>query len=75
MHVMAPDFGKTGSERSLTWARTALAALVPKGVEMAHPIQFMISCGKVVDETLAAAVHIDADWIVLGMMPTSICGP
>ncbi len=67
MHVMKSDFGKTGSERSLTWAKTALASLVPKGVEMAHPVQFMTSCGKVVDETLAAAVHIDADWIVVGI--------
>ncbi len=69
MHVMNPDFGKTGSERSLTWARTALAELVPKGVEFAHPVQFVTTCGKVVEEVLAAAAHIEADWLVLGVDP------
>lgn len=67
LHVLSPDFGKTSSERSMTWARTALAELLPNDVEMPHPVQFMTTCGKVVEEVLAAAVHIDADWLVLGV--------
>jgi nucleotide-binding universal stress UspA family protein len=67
LHVMTPDFGETGSERLLTWAGTALSELVPKGVELAQPVQFMTICGKVIDEILAASIRISADWIVLGV--------
>ena len=67
LHVMTPDFGKKGSERSLTWAANALSALVPEGREFARPVQFVTVCGKVMEEILNAATRINADWIVLGV--------
>ncbi len=67
LHVMTPDFGKRGSERSLTWARNALSELVPPGVELTRPVQFMTVCGKVTEEILNAATRVNADWIVLGV--------
>jgi len=67
LHVMTPDFGKKGSERSLTWATNALSALVPQGREFARPVQFVTVCGKVSEEILNAATRTNADWIVLGV--------
>ena len=67
LHVMTPDFGKEGSERSLTWAEKALSALIPQEGELARPVQFASVCGKVIEEILSAATRINADWIVLGV--------
>ncbi len=67
LHVMTPEFGSKGSERSLTWARNALSELVPGGAELAKPVQFITVYGKVTEEILNAATHIAADWIVLGV--------
>jgi nucleotide-binding universal stress UspA family protein len=67
LHVMTPDFGKKGSERSVTWGRNALSALVPPKGELGQPVQFMTVCGKAIEEILSAATRINADWIVLGI--------
>lgn len=69
LHVMTPEFGSKGSERSLTWARNALSQLVPSDAELARPVQFITVYGKVIEEILNAAIHIGADWIVLGVDP------
>ncbi|AXC14475.1 Universal stress protein family [Acidisarcina polymorpha] len=68
LHVMSPDVGRAhNSERTLTWARHALEALIPKGAELTPPVQTIATCGSLVDEILTTAATSKADWIVLGV--------
>jgi nucleotide-binding universal stress UspA family protein len=68
LHVMSPDAtAGHNSERTLTWARNAMKALTPSGVEFVPPVQTMAACGHLVEEILAAAIEIHADWIILGV--------
>jgi nucleotide-binding universal stress UspA family protein len=68
LHVMSRDGeGIHNSERTLSWARNAMLAMTPQGVQFVPPIQTMASCGHLVAEILSAANRTQADWIILGV--------
>jgi nucleotide-binding universal stress UspA family protein len=68
LHVLDPEVKKSiNPERTLTWAKNALAALVPSSVDLVPPIQTNATCGNLIEEILAASATMKIDWIVLGV--------
>jgi len=68
LHVLDRDVEQTvNRERTLTWAKNALMALVPKSDGLALPVHARATYGKLVEEILGAAIQTGADWIVLGV--------
>jgi nucleotide-binding universal stress UspA family protein len=68
LHVLDRDVEQTvNRERTLTWAKNALMALVPKSGGLALPVNARAIYGRLVEEILSAATQTGADWIVLGV--------
>ncbi len=68
LHVLDSDIGKSiNPGRALTWARNALAAIVPNAGGLLPPVRTISKCGNLVDEILSTATSTKVDWIVLGI--------
>jgi nucleotide-binding universal stress UspA family protein len=67
LHVLDQDIEQSmDPERTKSWAKNALDALVPDGTNLAPPVHTSVTSGKLDEEVLKAAAQTGADWIVLG---------
>ncbi len=67
LHVLDQDIEQSmDPERTKSWAKNALDALVPDATNLAPPVHTTVTSGKLDEEVLKAAIQTNADWIVLG---------
>jgi nucleotide-binding universal stress UspA family protein len=67
LHVLEQEVtNEINPGRTNDWAKHALEALAAKGVNLASPVQTMVTTGAVAPEILKAAEQTNTDWIVLG---------
>jgi nucleotide-binding universal stress UspA family protein len=67
LHVLDRDVNQSiDPDRSISWAKNALDALIPDATSPISPVHTRVVSGNLAEEILKAAVQTDADWIVLG---------
>jgi len=68
LHVLDPDVEECiNPDRTLTWAKNALTALVPSSMDLVPPIQASVISGNLIEVIMATAAITKPDWIVLGV--------
>ena len=67
LHVLDRDVNQNiDPERTVSWAKNALNALIPDAKNRVSPVHTRVVSGNLAEEILKAAVQTNADWIVLG---------
>jgi nucleotide-binding universal stress UspA family protein len=67
LHVLDRNVNQSiDPDRSISWAKNALDALIPDAPSPISPVRTRVVSGNLAEEILKAAVQTDADWIVLG---------
>ncbi|MEI9977612.1 MAG: universal stress protein [Edaphobacter sp.] len=67
LHVLDRNVNQTmDPERTISWAKSALEALIPDATDLDFPVHTMVTSGDLTEEILSAAAQTHANWIVLG---------